>query len=57
MRIAIERPDQAEVVGLIDELDAYQAPLYPAESHHGIDIAALLRPEVIFAVASMPRIR
>jgi putative acetyltransferase len=51
VRIAGERPDQPDVVRLIDELDAYQKPLYPAESHHGIDIAALLQPGVVFAVA------
>lgn len=51
MRIAFERPDQPEVVALIDELDAYQKPLYPPESHHGVDIATLLAPEVLFAVA------
>jgi putative acetyltransferase len=51
MNIAIERPDQPDVIALIDALDAYQKPLYPAESHHGIDIAALLQPQVIFAVA------
>ncbi len=51
VRIALERPDQPDVVALIDELDAYQKPLYPAESHHGIDIAALCRPNVLFAVA------
>lgn len=51
MRIALESPDQPEVIALIDALDAYQIPLYPAESHHGIDIAALCRPEVLFAVA------
>jgi putative acetyltransferase len=50
MNITLERPDQADVVALIDALDAYQKPLYPAESHHGIDISALLQPEVIFAV-------
>jgi putative acetyltransferase len=50
MLIALERPDQPEVISLIDELDAYQKPLYPAESHHGIDLSALLRPEVLFAV-------
>lgn len=50
-RIAFERPDQPEVVALIDELDAYQKPLYPPESHHGIAIAALMRPHVLFAVA------
>ena len=51
MRIALESPDQPEVIALIDELDAYQKPLYPAESHHGIPIDVLCRPNVIFAVA------
>ncbi len=51
MQIALESPDQPEVIALIDELDAYQKPLYPAESHHGIDLAALCQPNVLFAVA------
>jgi len=51
VRIAIERPDQPAAIALIDELDAYQKPLYPAESHHGIDIAALLQPNVVFVMA------
>jgi len=51
MCVALESVDQPEVIALIDELDAYQKPLYPAESHHGIDIAALLEPNVLFAVA------
>ena len=51
MKISIESPDQPELLALIDALDAYQKPLYPAESHHGIDIAALMAPEVRFAVA------
>ena len=50
-RIAIEHPDQPEIIALIDALDAYQKPLYPAESHHGIDMAALTAPGVLFAVA------
>jgi len=49
--IAQERPDRADVVRLIDALDAYQKPLYPPESHHGIDLAALAQPAVVFAVA------
>lgn len=49
--VAIERPDQPEVIRLIDALDAYQKPLYPAESHHGIDMEALLHPSVTFVVA------
>jgi putative acetyltransferase len=51
MRIALEPPDQAEVVALIDALDAYQKPMYPPESHHGIDLDALRRANVLFAVA------
>jgi putative acetyltransferase len=50
MRIQLEPADQSDVVALVDALDAYQKPLYPPESHHGIDIAALCRPEVRFAV-------
>jgi putative acetyltransferase len=50
-RIKLESPDQPEVVALIDELDAFQQPLYPPESHHGIDIDALMQPHVLFAVA------
>jgi putative acetyltransferase len=50
MKIDLERPDQPEVAALIDELDAYQKPLYPPESHHGIDMTALLQPQVRFAV-------
>jgi len=51
MRIALERPDQPEVLSLIAELDAYQTVLYPPESHHGIDINALGQSNVLFAVA------
>lgn len=51
MLIRLESPDQPEILELIDELDEYQKPLYPAESHHGIDVAALLQENVLFAVA------
>ncbi len=51
IRIELERADQPEVMALIDELDAYQKPLSPPESHHGVDIETLLRPDVAFAVA------
>jgi putative acetyltransferase len=51
MRIRIERPDQPDAIALIDALDAYLAPLYPAESQHGLNLEALLKPEVCFAVA------
>ena len=51
MHIATEPANQPEVLALIEQLDAYQKPLYPAESHHGIDMAALSQPNVVFAVA------
>ncbi|WPH16645.1 GNAT family N-acetyltransferase [Variovorax paradoxus] len=51
MQIAIENPGQPDVIQLIDDLDAYQKPLYPPESHYGIDIAALSAAHVLFAVA------
>src|SRR4051812_31875346 len=51
MLIAIESPNQPDVIRLIEELDAYQVPLYPLASHHGPDIAALCDPNVVFAVA------
>lgn len=51
MQISLENPNQPDVIQLIDDLDAYQKPLYPPESHYGIDIAALSAPNVLFAVA------
>ncbi len=51
MIIALEPANQPEVLALIEQLDAYQKPLYPAESHHGIDMVALSQPNVVFAVA------
>lgn len=51
MRIGLEPPGQPEVIALIDALDAYQKPMYPPQSHHGIDLEALSRPNVLFAVA------
>lgn len=51
LAIGPEAADQPEVVALIEALDAYQKPLYPAESHHGVDIATLMQPNVLFLVA------
>lgn len=47
----MESAAQTDVLALIEALDAFQQPLYPAESHHGIDLAALSQPNVLFAVA------
>ncbi|MDT7838238.1 GNAT family N-acetyltransferase [Aquabacterium sp. OR-4] len=46
-----EAANQAEVIALIAELDAYQDTLYPPESRHALDIGALSQPQVLFAVA------
>lgn len=51
MMIALESPNQSEVIALIAELDAYQDTLYPPESRHLLDLALLLEPNVLFAVA------
>ena len=51
IRINIESPNRPEILTLIDALDAYQKPLYPADSHHGMDIDALCATNVVFAVA------
>ena len=51
MRIALESPDQPDVIALITELDAYQDSLYPPESRHALDLASLKQPHVLFAVA------
>jgi putative acetyltransferase len=51
LNLTLERADQPEIIALIDALDAFQKPLYPAESHHGIAIAELIKPAVLFAVA------
>ncbi|OZI56653.1 GNAT family N-acetyltransferase [Bordetella genomosp. 4] len=50
MNISLESPNQPGVLKLIEDLDAFQIPLYPAESHHGVDIATLSQPNVLFAV-------
>ena len=49
--INIESPDQADVIELIAELDAYQSALYPPESHHALDLTSVAAEQVVFAVA------
>jgi len=51
MIINAETPDQPEVRGMLEQLDAYCASLYPAESNHLMDIASLLQGDVLFLVA------
>lgn len=51
MQIALETPDQPDVIALINELDAYQDSLYPPEARYALDLSALVQPHVLFAVA------
>lgn len=51
MPVALETPDQPEVIQLIADLDAYQDTLYPPESRHALDLSSLKQPNVLFAVA------
>jgi putative acetyltransferase len=48
--IARERPDQPDVTRLIEALDAHAIALYPPESNHLLDIAALCDAAVTFLV-------
>ncbi len=45
-----ERPDSADAVALITELEAHLAPLYPPESRHGFSVEKLLAQAVAFFV-------
>ena len=53
--IVQERPDTADALLLIDELESYLAPLYPAESRHGFSVEKLLREGVAFFVLRFER--
>src|SRR5688572_9810728 len=48
--ITEERPDSADAMALVAELDAYLIPLYPIEAHYGYDVDKLLRENVAFFV-------
>jgi putative acetyltransferase len=50
-QITIDDPRQPDILALLAASDAYMATLYPAESNHMLDVAALQRPEVTFVVA------
>ena len=54
-KVVIARADPREksIRVLIEELDAYQAALYPAESNHLLDIETLARPEMRFFSATV----
>lgn len=48
--IVPERPDSADAVELIIELEAQLEPLYPAKSRHGYSVEKLLARQVAFFV-------
>jgi putative acetyltransferase len=51
LTIARESPDQAEILALFDQSDAYAASLYPAEDRHPVDVDYLAAAHVRFFVA------
>jgi len=51
MNIAQESPNQADVIAMLNKLDAYCGELYPAESNHLMDITSLMQDDVVFLVA------
>jgi len=51
VNVAIADPAEPSVRVLIDELDAYQLSLYPAESNHLLDIETLRQPQMRFFAA------
>ena len=51
LTIRSEPPGQPDVIRLIEASDAYAMALYPPESNHLLDIAALSDPAVTFLVA------
>jgi GNAT superfamily N-acetyltransferase len=46
--ITPERPDTAEAIGLITELEAHLEALYPPASRHGFSVERLLAEDVAF---------
>ena len=48
--ITSERPDSADAVALIMELEAHFDPLYPAASRHGYSVEKLIAEQVAFFV-------
>jgi putative acetyltransferase len=50
LTIRQERPDQPDVIALIEAADAYANSLYPPESNHLLDVASLCAPEIAFLV-------
>src|SRR5262245_22851749 len=48
IHITLERPDTADAIALITELESLLAPQYPPESRHGLSVERLLAEGVAF---------
>jgi GNAT superfamily N-acetyltransferase len=48
--VMLERPDTADAVELITELEAHLEPLYPSENRHGYSVEKLIAQGVAFFV-------
>jgi putative acetyltransferase len=51
LNIDAERPDQPDVVAMLQASDAYMDGLYPPENNYMLDVADLMVPEITFLVA------
>lgn len=51
--VALDDPDQPEILALLAESDAWYAAMYPAESNHLIDVSTLKQPNVAFFTARL----
>ena len=49
--VRTESPDQPEIAAFLAASDAYAESLYPPESNHMVDLAALMAPNTVFFVA------
>ncbi|WP_424356811.1 GNAT family N-acetyltransferase [Methanocella sp. MCL-LM] len=48
--IALERPDTADAILLIGELEKYIVPLYPHDKEHGLTQAEMVEAGVVFFI-------
>ena len=46
--ITAERPDTADAIALVEELETHLASIYPRESRHGYSVEKLIREGVAF---------
>lgn len=51
--VAIENPNQPDVLDLIDASDVYMNALYPPEGNFAVDVDALSQPDIAFVVARL----